>query len=269
MRLEIFDVEHGACSLFTADNGNHAMIDCGHNASTQWYPGTQLRARNETELELLTITNYDEDHVSGAENLFDNIHVRWLQRNKSVSTDVISRLKSDTGMGRGMKRLCHEIDNTYTSSSTATSKPDLGNLGRKVWNNKYPTFDDENNLSLAVLFKAYGISILFCGDLENAGWLELLKQPEFKFALNSVNVLMAPHHGRESGCCKEAMELMNNLFYVVISDRGYQYDTQKTIPFYSKYAQGGPFRDQTRKVLTTRKDGTIVFNFDNGAWGPM
>jgi len=30
-------------------------------------------------------------------------------------------------------------------------------------------------------------------------------------------------------------------FYVVISDKGYEYDTQKTLPFYSRIAKGGLF----------------------------
>jgi hypothetical protein len=34
MKLQIFDVEHGACSLLTADNNARVMIDCGHNATT-------------------------------------------------------------------------------------------------------------------------------------------------------------------------------------------------------------------------------------------
>jgi hypothetical protein len=42
MKLQIFDVEHGACSLLTADNNARLMIDRGHNATTGWKPGTYL-----------------------------------------------------------------------------------------------------------------------------------------------------------------------------------------------------------------------------------
>lgn len=42
MQLQIFDVEHGACALLTADNGTRLMIDCGHNATTGWRPGSYL-----------------------------------------------------------------------------------------------------------------------------------------------------------------------------------------------------------------------------------
>jgi hypothetical protein len=40
MFLEVFDVEHGACALITTSNGKRVMIDCGHNAATNWRPGS-------------------------------------------------------------------------------------------------------------------------------------------------------------------------------------------------------------------------------------
>ena len=42
MLLDIFDVEHGACALITTSNGKRVMIDCGHNAATNWRPGSAL-----------------------------------------------------------------------------------------------------------------------------------------------------------------------------------------------------------------------------------
>ena len=104
VRLDIFDVEHGACSLLTADNGTRLMVDCGHNATTGWHPGTHLRRQHVDTLDMLAITNYDEDHVSGADNLFDNVLVSWLLRNPSVSAHTIKKLKSEDGMGPGIER---------------------------------------------------------------------------------------------------------------------------------------------------------------------
>jgi hypothetical protein len=55
---------------------------------------------------------------------------------------------------------------------------------------------------------------------------------------------------------------------VIISDKGYQHDTQRTLGFYSRIAAGGPFRGQTRQILTTRNDGAIAFEFSANGWGP-
>ncbi|MEM9572097.1 MAG: MBL fold metallo-hydrolase [Pseudomonadota bacterium] len=268
MKLEIFDVEHGACSLLTADNSSRMMFDCGHNASTGWKPGTHLRKQNVTKLEMFVATNYDEDHASGANDLFDNIDVKWLWRNKSVDSKIISHLKSTSGVGPGIERLFKEAEETFTGDGSSPRPDFQGLLTRKAFRHEYPTFEDENNLSFVIFLDCNGIGVLFTGDLEKAGWQEMLKQDDFRKILPRVNVLMAPHHGRESGCCEDSMKLMSNLFYVVVSDKGYQYDTQKTLPFYRRFTNGGPFRGENRHVLTTRNDGKITFNFSANGWGP-
>ena len=82
MRLEVFDVEHGACALITTDEGKYVMIDCGHNATTGWRPGDYLAARQIRQIEALIVTNYDEDHVSGLPNLLDRVQVKFIYRNR-------------------------------------------------------------------------------------------------------------------------------------------------------------------------------------------
>jgi len=82
---------------------------------------------------------------------------------------------------------------------------------------------------------------MFPGDLEKAGFIELLKDEAFKQALRKTNVYVASHHGRDNGCCEETVPFLQSVYYAVISNKDYQYDTQKTIPFYSRIAKGGPF----------------------------
>ena len=267
MQLQIFDVEHGACALLTCDNGTRFMIDCGHNATTDWRPGTYLKQQGVDTLEMLAVTNYDEDHVSGIANLFDTIDVRWLVRNSDVSSEAIRDLKSEDGMGAGIERLIHGIEYVFTGGTD--SFPVFSGLEWQAFWNDPSTFDDENNLSCVVHLKCHGIGVMFPGDLERSGWLELLKRTAFQQALRDTSVLVASHHGRENGCCGEIFAYCKP-YYIVISDKGYMYDTQKTIPFYRSITTGGPFRDSTRRrVLTTRRDGRIGFNFINPqSWGP-
>src|SRR5581483_5576455 len=115
MRLQIFDVEHGACALLTADNYARLMIDCGHNGITGWKPGSYLREQGISQLEMLAITNYDEDHASGAVDLFDNVFVAWILRNQTVSGSTIRTLKREGGMGPGIERLASVIDYSFTA----------------------------------------------------------------------------------------------------------------------------------------------------------
>jgi len=267
MQLEIFDVGHGACALLTCDNGSRMMIDSGHNASTGWKPGDMLKERGVTYLELLAITNYDEDHASGLPNLLEHVDVGWLLRNKSVEAESLRELKSDDGMGVGIDCLVDMIPG-YTSSATpTTSEPVFSGVERKVFYHDYPTFDDENNLSMVLHLKINGAGFLFPGDLEKKGWEELLKRSDFQAAVADTRVLIAAHHGRDGGVCDDIFAKYGcKPYWVVISDKWHIHDTQKTVDYYSSKAIGGPFNGETRYVLTTRSDGTIVFKFGPDGW---
>lgn len=268
MNLEIFDVEHGACSLITTEEGKQIMIDCGHNASTGWMPGDYLVDRGITRIEALIVTNYDEDHVSGLPNLKDNVSVGWLYRNKSVTAAAIRNLKSDSGMGPGIERLIYEIENVFTGPSGGH---DLESLKLVRFMNDYPTdFEDENNLSFVTFVKYQSHSILFPDDLQTAGWQKLLEKRSFRDEITGVSVLLAAHHGREDGVCEDVFGEHNcNPFYIVISDKSKGYQSQETTDYYRRVSRGGPFRGENRHVLTTRRDGNITFNFRSDGWGPI
>jgi hypothetical protein len=122
---------------------------------------------------------------------------------------------------------------------------------------------------MAVFLKCHRVGIMFTGDLKRPGFAELLKRSDFRQALQSTNVYIASHHGRESGCSDGVAELLTNCYYVVISDKGYDYETQKTWNFYSQIARGGVFRQESKRyILTTRKDGRIGFNILPDRWAP-
>ncbi len=267
MELRIFDVEHGACALLSCDNGTRMMIDCGHNASTGWRPGTYLRQQGIGYLDMLVVTNYDEDHVSGLPDLLANVEIGWLWRNKSVRPDVLQHLKSEDGMGAGIEALVL-MAARYTGGDNATP-PVFQGVERQAFKLDYPEFEDENNLSFVVHLKLDGVGFLFPGDLETKGWDTLLaRDARFRTAIADTKVLIASHHGRVGGVCPDIFaKFACRPYWVVISDKGYMHDTQETVPFYALRAQGGRFRGEDRKVLTTRNDGRIRFWFSDGKWG--
>lgn len=133
--------------------------------------------------------------------------------------------------------------------------------------NNYPTFQDTNNLSLVFFVHYDGMGIIFPGDLERAGWKELLNNPEFRDHLNRVNIFVASHHGRESGYCEEVFNYCWPEI-VIISDKEIVHETQKQQ--YARHASGVPWDggSEKRYVLTTRADGmiTIIKSIGRGAF---
>jgi beta-lactamase superfamily II metal-dependent hydrolase len=273
--LQIFNVDHGACALFTVPTPggrHHVLIDCGHSADYQgaaWYPGSQLRSQGITHLDLLLITNYDEDHMSGARNLREQgISVAQIFGNPTVSPATIRHLKEENGMGVGT-----EVIVTSLSERLARNEPQylpqVPGLEITCFFNPWPFWTDENNLSVVSYLSYRGTNFLFTGDMERKGMLNLLANENFSNLLPSVHVLMAPHHGRENGRCPEMFDAHGCRPQVIlISDCAKRHQSQETSTFYGSKAIGIPFRKQTRRtVLTTRNDGYMKFLFrDDGCF---
>jgi len=273
MVLRIWDVEHGACAmlhhLLNGYAGRLAMIDSG--STGDWHPSTAIKELNRCQLDYLFITNADQDHMSGLEGLWEeNIIVPVLFRNPSYTGEQMQQIKRQSGPV--------SVDaNRYIASCThyseAVSEPfdfNMGGITASVYWNPYPTFTDTNNLSLVVFIKYAGFKILFPGDLEKSGWLALLKRADFCAELVGTNILVASHHGRESGFCPEIFNYFTPEV-VVISDKPIMHETQKMVPDYRNVVreQGVIVRTtmKHRHVLTTRRDGWIQFTVDgNGAY---
>jgi beta-lactamase superfamily II metal-dependent hydrolase len=259
MKIEIFNVEHGACALITCDNNARIMIDCGHNASTGWKPGKYLNSLGVKYLEQLVITNYDEDHVSGIGDLFDNVTVGWIARNMAVTPDHIRQLKTSDGMGPGIDRLIKELSHYLPPGSPlAGPVPIFQGVTAHFFGHSPAEFDDENNLSLLAKFVCNGIHIMFTGDMERAGWLKMLARPGFTDHLQFLDIFIAPHHGRYSGWCENIFQHCEPT-YVVVSDKSLAHESQETCELYRSVTKGGPFDgEHGRKFITTRSDGDLV-----------
>jgi beta-lactamase superfamily II metal-dependent hydrolase len=262
MFLEVFDVEHGACALITTSNGKRVMIDCGHNAATNWRPGSALVAAGIHWLDRLYVTNFDEDHVSGYPNLLDNVRIGALYRNPSVAPSIIRQLKTEDGMGVGIERLVLSMEHVFTGGPPPDIE-DYGDTSFSVYWNNYGFlggFTDENNLSLVVFVTCGQHKFIFPGDMEREGWLQLLWNPSFVAELRGVNVFVASHHGRENGYCEEVLDLCPGIEVVVISDKKMGHQSQETIEWYRAYARGFNYNGDIRRVLTTRRDGRMFFS---------
>lgn len=260
MKLEFFDVGHGACALLTSGN-SRVMFDCASSTEFDFFPGDMLEQRGVSFLDLLVITNYDEDHARGLPNLLEKVKVDRLKVNTGVDPDTIDDLKGFEP-GPGISAAI-AMAKRYTDYSAPPLQ--IPNVEYKFYSHSYPKFQDENNLSLVTFLKVGGVNFLFTGDMECDGMEALLDaNPGLANSLQDVHVYVAPHHGRETGKCDRIFDdLQCSPKVVVISDKSYIHETQLTVPYYrSKVIAGGggwDFRGEERHVLTTRNDGSISF----------
>jgi len=269
MRLVIWDVQHGACAMMQHVGqyaGRLAMIDSG--SADDWRPSTYItKILGRNRLDYLFITNADQDHMSDLQGLWGaGITVPVLYRNPSYTGEQMRQIKRQSGpLSTDAER--------YVSSCATFNQPVgepfnqyMGGITATTFWNPYPTFTDTNNLSLVVFIKYANFKILFPGDLEKAGWYALLQRADFRAELVGTDVLVASHHGRESGYCADIFNYFTPSA-VVISDKPIEHETQKMVPNYRNVVRDQGVRVRTtmkdRHVLTTRRDGWIQFTVTN------
>jgi beta-lactamase superfamily II metal-dependent hydrolase len=269
MYLRFWDVSHGACAMLHHQVGDVAgrlaMIDSGD--TDDWSPADYITQNlRRKRLDYLFITNADQDHMSGLQDLWDaDIHVGVLAKNPSFNADAFEAVKRLSGPLTPDALRYKECLTGFNGQVTDPFNDYMGGITRELFWNQYPEFDDTNNLSLVVFIQYQGVGFLFPGDLERPGWQKHLEDPAFRAMLGKVDILCASHHGRRSGYCEDVFEHCRPQA-IVISDKSIVHDTQNMTPTYRNHvirnhSDGVYVRSSQRRrhVLTTRRDGWIQF----------
>jgi beta-lactamase superfamily II metal-dependent hydrolase len=170
-----------------------------------------------------------------------------------VSPDWVENLKIEQSgeVHNSIKTALHWVRNVFTESINQNY-----GMEKMFFHHSPAKFQDTNNLSVVTFISYNNVGIMFPGDLETAGWQEFLKDQNFLSYLRRTNILIASHHGRESGYCKEVFDYCSP-HTVIISDKSIVHDTQDH-DFYSQHCSGLNFGNTLRQVLTTRNDGKIT-----------
>lgn len=270
MLIEVHDVDHGACIVITGPTGCRLMLDCGLNRKRGWSPSSAYR---DQRIDTLMMTNLDEDHVEDLEQLWRKAQIGALVSNPTITGDILRALKAEGGMNQGVRTATAILDH-FGSGFAGQWSHGLGGVAWHAFWNRYAwDFTDTNNLSLAVFVSFEGVTALFGGDLECAGWRRLLNNPTFSARLPDVQIFVASHHGRENGQCPELFDHMRP-DVVIFSDGPKQYQSQETHCWYAQRVNGiadysrplGPQGQPRRRVMTTRRDGTMRIEVSDGRY---
>ena len=270
MKVEIFDVQHGFCALVTTPGQNTILMDCGSSAGqsllTYWQPGWMLASRGIRTVDELIVSHADDDHLRGFPSLNRyNVNVHWVSTNPDLSPQTIRSLKPEAPR-EPVEQFLRHLHRQRQSSNPRSLFIPMGPPEHDITVDKYwvrhspgSSIQDLNNLSLVTFISYQGLRIIFPGDIEEPAWRILLGSHEFKQRLQTVNVFVAPHHGRKNGYFGEVFRYCSPDL-VVFSDKAVQHDTQETASLYGQHTRGVNFGNQrTKRVLTTRNNGTITF----------
>ncbi len=290
MKITIFDVSNAACALVVCPNGYSMMIDCGSHTDkecpvdliNEWKKPnkwlSEMKTFNNFPLTLLHITHPDDDHVRNAKKVKDSLTPYLLLRTR------YEEFEEKPPVFRRKK-----IHDDYKNHVCKTYRGDPINID-SFWGFNTSTFqipietilasDDlnvsiANNSSIIRWIELIGTNqifrVLFCGDMEEAGWSWLIKNnPDFKNKIGKgIDILIAPHHGHNSGYSKELFELMDAPKLSILS-KGEESDGETDVSSnYSKNSTGLLVTPLTTKIsdrkysLTTRSNGNIFIEINN------
>ena len=265
----------GMQSYIKSPNGKHIVVDLGtgsfSDSKDDFSPLMHLKTKwSVYNLDYVIITHPHKDHIDDILN-FNNLSPLVLLRPKNIDNDdlINTANSSDKQKFRKYKEICERYCTSVTSDNDPTSLENMGNLKIETFQASNCSTSNINNQSFIAVFSYASLKIVIPGDNETCSINELMEIETFKSSIKDADVLLAPHHGRNSGYHKEFIELVNPRV-TVISD-GSKTATAANEDYTNKsrgwivYKNDGSSME--RKTLSTFNDGYIVVKFgflDNG-----
>ena len=262
LRFITWNVEHGSAALIQTPNGQQIAVDLG--SDSRFSPLQHMKYRmGIDQLDKVIITHPHMDHIEDILN-FDLLSPRILMRPRHLTADDISKGHNNVGPEADqIYQKYLEIDARYTSPVESADDPAIaannGGVSILTFSPLRSPKSNLNNHSIVTVIEYQGVKILSPGDNQSPSWEELLANIAFREAITNTHVLVAPHHGRESGFHPDLFNYISPLL-TIISD-GRMVDTSAT-GRYSARTEGWNVLgrnggSEKRKCLTTRNDGII------------
>lgn len=264
-----WDVQHGHAVYLRSPNYRHVVVDLG-TGSTGSYGGTfspltYLRSTlGVGQLDRVVVTHPHRDHIDDIFNFESLLPKTFLRPTHLTAAEVLA----DVPPERADKHLKYlDLSARYNQPLQPADDPSrLDTYGGLTLEDFRPNLCPRTNLnnhSIVVVVTFMGIKVVLPGDNEPCSLNELLALPAFRTAVDSCDVLLAPHHGRESGYLDAFVRLANPRL-TIISD-----GPNPATSAAAKYAaasrgwtvvsrRGG---SEKRYCLTTRRDGVIAASF--------
>ncbi|MBQ3135113.1 MAG: DNA internalization-related competence protein ComEC/Rec2 [Oscillospiraceae bacterium] len=191
LQVDVLDVGQGQSVLLRSGDG-FALVDCGgdsyHEAGDA--AADRLMSFGQSQLDLLVLTHYHDDHANGVPELLNRVHVKRIalpdiEPKSDLFREILARAEQE------------KTEVIFIREDTVLQ------VGKTVIN-LYPPLGDDgvNELGLTVLCSAQEQDILITGDMDGEIEQELLQYAD----LPDVEVMLAGHHGSKYSNSMQLLE---------------------------------------------------------------
>ncbi|MDD3467957.1 MAG: MBL fold metallo-hydrolase [Campylobacterales bacterium] len=271
-KVVFWDVQHGHAAYIKTPNNRHIVVDLGigsYDSDETFSPLKYLKNSGIGQLDYVVITHPHLDHIDDILN-FDSMNPKVLLRPKKLSRDDIMRDVRDEDRGKFEKYF--EIDQRYSASiknGSYNDTKDPNNWGGMVLKSFSPlecATSNINNHSIIFVIEYATTKIVFTGDNESCSFNELMQKDNFKNTIKNADILLAPHHGRDSGYHNDFISQVNPSLTVISDGR---FNENSATSKYSSKSRGWSVvkadgSESKRYALTTRQDGIVTARFGYG-----
>ncbi|MFH1421488.1 MAG: hypothetical protein ABIH42_02055 [Planctomycetota bacterium] len=208
--VKSFSVGDGDMFYITHNSDNFTIIDCCMSDEEKSDIVTELKSiqKNKGIIRFIS-THPDDDHILGLSYLNEklsllNFYCVKNEATKSDETDDFDeycKLRDDANKAfyifKGCSRKWMNMnDEERGSSGINILWPDTNNEHYKEELEKAKEGDSPNNISPIIKYSLNGgATILWMGDLET----DFMEKIEDDVAVETIDILFAPHHGRDTG----------------------------------------------------------------------
>ncbi len=254
--VKSFSVGNGDMFYIKHGSDNFSVIDCSINDDNSEEIINEIKSQSKNKgIHRFISTHPDEDHIHGIEMLNKNWEIvnfycvknKAIKKESTPSFDEYCKLRDDEKafyIYKGCSRKWMNISgnangvNEHGSSGINILWPDTSNSKFKEELKKANEGESPNNISPIIQYNC-GAKFMWMGDLES----DFLNSVKENIKFEKVNVLFAPHHGRESGKVPEEILKKLSPDIIVIGEA-----PSKSIDYYSGY-----------NTITQNSAGTITF----------
>lgn len=209
-----WDVQRGSSTYVNTPNGTSIVHDLGKGSyktgNKKFSPLIHLKNNGVEKLDCAIITHPHKDHICDIMSL-DELPPRVLTwPDRITRADLMKEVKNQD---RSLFEKYLELSQIYSESVAPEQNPRFapnnGGVNIQIFTPTSCTRSDFNNHSVVTVISYGHTKVLLPGDNEIPSWRELLGRADFKDSIRDVDVLLAPHHGRDSGFCRELFQYFN------------------------------------------------------------